>query len=240
MSKGKKNIRLAIIGICVLGFLIFIGIKIFNGFKKIQDSFAKDLPFTYSIPGEDSSLIAKKYLKMLKANKIIQSRERGPISLIFFDKEYHLIVYKIHVIKDTLLKDLLYTSNESVDRTTGKVYTVIGHGDLFEFQFQDAPANPVSKIYLTLAGDSLQSVVKNDSIIGYHLLCNNFSIRYAESGPIDIFVVGKEKRLGATAVIPMDLLFLKRNGEIYLLMMTPNSAQSTIAPDLLYNVVTGT
>ncbi len=151
----------------------------------------------------------------------------------------HIIIYKIDLIKDGLLKDVLHTNIESVDRTTGTVYTVINHNNFFQFQYQVGSAQPVSNIYLTLAGDSLKNLVQNDSVMSYHLLCKNFSIRYNKDGPIDLFVVGQEGMLATTTIIPMDLLFLKRDGAIYLLIMTPNDPKSPIPPDLLYNVVTG-
>jgi hypothetical protein len=239
MSKNRRNIRIIIWVICGLGLLIFLGVKISEGFKRIKKSFADDLPLTYSIPSEDSIVIAKKYLPKLKANKIVHSRNRGPISLIYFDTVYYLIFYRIDLIKDGPLKEVLHTDIESVDRTTGTVYTVINHNNFFQFQFQAGPANPVSNIYLTLAGDSLKNLVENDSVMSYHLLCKNLSIRYTENGPIDLFVVGQEGMLASTAIIPMDLVFLDRDGAVYLLIMTPNDPKSTIAPDLLYNVVMG-
>jgi hypothetical protein len=70
-------------------------------------------------------------------------------------------------------------------------------------------------------------------------LCDNLSIRYAKNDPIDIFVLGQEKLLGAATIVPMDLLFLKRDDALYLLIMTPNGPRLTIPPDLLYNVVKG-
>ena len=127
--------------------------------------------------------------------------------MIFFDKAYHLILYKIDLVKDALLKDVVHTDLESVDRTTGIVYTVINHNNFFRFQYRTEPTKLVSNIYLTLAGDSLQSVAKNYSVMSYHLLCDNLSMRNAEKGPIDIFMVGEEKVLATTTVIPMDLLF---------------------------------
>ena len=239
MSNNRKNIRIITWVICGLGLLIFLGIRISDGFKQINRSFADDLPLTYTIPSEDSNLIAKKYLSKLKVNKIVRSRNRGPISLIYFDTGYHLIIYKIDLVKDGLLKDVLHTDIESVDRTTGTVYTVIDHNNFFQFQYQAGSAKPVSNIYLTLAGDSLNNLVDNDSVISYHLLCKNFSIRYAANGPIDLFVVGQEGMFAVTNTVPMDLLFLKRDGAIYLLLMTPNDPKSPIAPNLLFNIVTG-
>ena len=238
MAKNRKKIRIIAICLFVSCILLFLILKVLNGFKKIQNSFSEDLPFTYSIPLEDSNLIARKYWSKMKVNKIAHSKERGPVSFLSFNKEYHLITYRIDLIKDVMLKDILHASIESVDRTTGTVYTVIDINDFCRFQYKASPAKPVSKIFLTVAGDSLQNV-KNDSIESYHLLCDNFSIRYNENEPIDIFMVGQEIALGATTRIPMDLLFLKRNAAIYLLIMTPNDPKSVIASDLLFNIVMG-
>jgi len=81
--------------------------------------------------------------------------------------------------------------------------------------------------------------LKNDSVISYHLMCDNFSIRYGEKEPIDIFVARKEEALGYKRRIPMDLLFLKRDSAVYMLIMIPDDPNSAIAPDLLYNVIMG-
>jgi hypothetical protein len=239
MLKKKRIILMAILGLCAAVFLIFLTRRIINSFKEIQKDLDRDLPSTYTITSEDSNLIAKKYIKDLKANIIVRNKVRGPVSLIYFDKEYHLIIYKLALIKGGGLEDLLHTVNESVDRTSGETYTVINYNDFFKFQLNIAPSKSVSQIYLTLAGDSLQNVVKNDSIVSYHLLCENLSIKYAKNDPIGIFLVGQDKMLGATTIVPMDLLFLKRDDAVFLLIMTPNSSKLTIAPDLLYNIVTG-
>jgi hypothetical protein len=238
MPKGKRKIKLIVIGLS-LGFLIFLAFKIVDGFVEIQNDMAKDLPPTYEIPSEDSSIISKKYLGKLKANEIIRRQGREPVSLIYFDRKYHLIIYKFTLDKSIPLGDLLHLTIKNVDQTIGAVYKVISHNNFFKFQLNDAPGRSVSNVYLTLAGDSLQNVVKNDSMVGYHLSCTNLSIRYDENGPIDIFMVGAEKMLGATTDIPMNILFSKQKRNLFLLIMTPNNSNSTIPPILLYNIVMG-
>jgi hypothetical protein len=70
------------------------------------------------------------------------------------------------------------------------------------------------------------------------LRCKNFSIRYSEKGPIDIFVEAKESILGKMDV-PVDILFLKRDRAVYLLLMSPNNPKEGILPNFLYNIVSG-
>jgi hypothetical protein len=236
MMKKKRKIRVIIIGLCALGFVVFL---VVNMFSEIDKGLAEHLPSTYTLRAEDSNLILNRYRGKLKVDEVYHSSVRGPVSFISFDKGYKLIIYKIDLAIDSSLKTIFNTEIKSMDRSMGYSYSIMENNIFFRFEHKAGPTRPVSKIYLTLTGDSLQSVVKNDSVISYHLLCDNFSIRYAENDPIDIFVVGKEKMLATTTVIPMDLLFLKRDGAIYLLIMTPNNPKSTIAPDLLYNVVMG-
>jgi len=48
----------------------------------------------------------------------------------------------------------------------------------------------------------------------------SLSLRYFKDAPTDIFIKGNEF-LGFSSSIPIDILFLKRNKEVYLLLMTP-------------------
>lgn len=236
MLKNKRDVVRAIaivLGICFLGFAIF------NLIMKVEHSSADNPVHTYSIKPKDYDLVNNKYVSGLQGGIAYQSSNRNPVTLIPFGKSYSLISYKIDLIKGTSWSNVLDVTLKSVERTNMEVYTVISENIFYRFEYHDAPTKSVSKVYLTLSGDSLRTVVTNDSIVSYHLLCNNFSIKYSENEAVDIFVVGNEKAFGATTVIPMDLLFLKRDNAVYLMIMTPNDPKSVISPELLYNLVTG-
>jgi hypothetical protein len=240
MQKSKATkYRIIIVSIAVLGVFIFLGLKIYHGFLNTQGALTEVLPSTYSLTSEDSNLIGEKYRDKLEVNEVYQSKIRNPVSLISFDKRYNLLIHKIHLSGNDSLNNFFHTEIKSVDRTTGVTYIVIDNNLFFQFQYKSEPIKAAQDIYLTLSGDSLQTVAKNDSIISYHLLCHNLSVRYAMKEPIDIFVIGKEKGLGTTITIPIDILFLKQNENLYLLLMTPIDSKSSIEPDLLYNIVTG-
>lgn len=225
-----------VLGIC---FLTFLGAAIFNLIVKVRQSSADNPVRTYSIKPGDFDLVSNKYMSRLQGGVAYQSSNRNPVSFMPFDKSYYLITYKIDLTKNTSWSNILNVTFKSVEPTNMDVYTVISENAFYRFEYHDVLTKPVSKIYLTLSGDSLRTVVTNDSIVSYHLLCNNFSIKYNEKEAVDIFVIGNEKAFGTTTVIPMDLLFLKRDSVVYLMMMTPNDPKSVISSDLLYNVVTG-
>ena len=105
--------------------------------------------------------------------------------------------------------------------------------------FRGGVNNPASQIFLTLGGDSILSVAKNDSIIGYHLLCHDFSIRYAGEEPNDILFQPKGDFEDSEGIpISLDILFMKRNNAVYLLVMAPVNRKVSIDPQLLYKMVT--
>jgi hypothetical protein len=90
---------------------------------------------------------------------------------------------------------------------------------------------------MTLKGDSLVNVVSTDSILSYHLLAANVSIRYSNDAPIDILAIGEEEILGRTSMFPLDILLMRRNDSVYLFLMTPNNSRSAVPADLLYSIV---
>lgn len=239
MLKNRRNvIRVVtiVLGVC---FLTILGAAICKLIIKVGRSSADNPIRKYSIKPEEFALASNKYMNRLDGGVVYQSGNRNPITFISFDKSYSLISYKIDLIKDAPLSRLLNVTFKSAERTNMEVYTVIDESAFYRFEYRDASIKPVSKIYLTLSGDSLRTIVANDSIVSYHLLCNNFSIKYNEKEAVDIFVIGNEKAFGATTIIPMDLLFLKRGSTVHLMIMTPNAHTSVIESDLLYNLVTG-
>jgi hypothetical protein len=237
MSVNRKII-VVVLGLCAGAvIIIFASIKIGNGFKQLDESFSNDLPPTFSLPSEDSSIVSKKCLSELEVDHVYRHKFINPISVILFEKRYLLVIYKINLLSERSLKDLLFSRVEDVDRTTGKVYKVINYNNFIKLQFQNARQSPVSNIYLTLSGDSITRLVKNDSILSYHFLCHNFSVRYGNKDAIDIFAVGDDRLFGTTVRMPMDLVFLERNGAVFVLIMTPNEEHSSIDPAFLNNII---
>lgn len=226
MSK-RKIIRLCILG----GLAIFLLFKIVSGFKQNAKAFDEDLPPEHSLTTDVLNLISKKYRDKIKVNEVLRSKVRSPISLITLDDRYSLIIYKIDLLENQPINNLLSVTNESTDRSTGVTYGIVDN-NLFSFQYKSGGSPPASKIYLTLSGDSLQTAFKSDTTIGYHLLFKNFSIKYSSNDPIDLFVKSDN---GSN--VPIDILFLNRNKSCYLLLMTSNDVNAPISADLLYKVV---
>lgn len=239
MWKNSKNIRKVIIIALGIFTLIFLFAVVFNLILKVERDSIDNPIHISAVSLNDYHLISEKYSDKLKEGISYQSNNRNPVTVFHFDNKYRLISYKIDFTRNISLNNALALTIKNVDRSNNEVYTVISKDLPFRFQYHNVQIMPVSKIYLTLSGDSLQNVQQNDSIISHYLICSNMSIRYKVKEPLDIFLVGPDRALGTTATFPMDLLLLKKGSAVYLMIMTPDTSQRTIAPDLLYNIVTG-
>lgn len=218
---------------------IWLSIKIPEAVKKSKEAWHEDLPLTYTITNEDSNLIAPKYQKDLHVIEVRNSKVRHSIPILLFDKKYDLFTYKIDMTGDYTMQSIFSVNNESVGVTPQYVYSEIGIGGVYILKCIAGAPKIADKIYLTYTGKSFQTVASNDSILSYHLQCKNFSVRYGKDDPIDMVLIGFEGPLTITNTIPMDILFLKRGKSMYMLVLTPKEENGSIAPDLLYNIVTG-
>jgi hypothetical protein len=236
MRKTGSKTRLILPITLSLALLVYLCIITIKGIKSSEEDIKNVLPYTYIMPAGDSGLIKRKYLSKLKVDRIIHLKGREPISVYLFDNSFHLVINKIDLLKDASLNNILNVAMTSVDRTTGRSYLIIDLGDSYKFQCQTQPIRAITQIFLTLAGDSLRSAV-NDSTIGYHLLCKNFSIRYQQNESIDLYLVGEEKALGFTDIIPLDLVLLKRGSAVYFILLTPDDPKTGISLNTLCDII---
>jgi len=237
-----KRIRLIIliaIGLLLIALIISLFSRVPRMVKAVNESTKNDLPMTQVVTSEDSSLISRKYIDKVRAHENINSKVRAPVSFLYVDDTYHLVIYKIGSTGVRSISDLLQIKEENSKRTDEVVYTIIDFNGFSRFQWRPIPSRAVTKIHVTFGGDSLTRVAANDSIVSYYLLCQSFSIKFSEQGPVEVYMVGEDRPFGRVAISPSDILFLKRNDALYLMIMTPASADRNIPKDLLYNIVKG-
>ena len=237
-----KKIRLILliaIGLFLVGMTINLATKVPHMVKAVNEASANDLPMTQVVRPEDSSLISRKYIDKVRSHENINNRVRSSVSFLYFDDTYHLVIYKIDSTGNKSLSNLLEIKTGNSKRTDEEVYHIVEFNGFSRLQWRPVPPRAVSKIYVILKGDSLNKVAANDSIVSYHLLCKSFSIKFSPEGPVEVNMIGEDRPFGRTEISPVDLLFLKRNEAVYLLIMTPASADGNISADLLYNIVMG-
>jgi hypothetical protein len=235
----KRILNLKIISIVLVSSLfIYYSIEAVVTGKKMADVFNDGLPTLSLITPEDSSLISNKYKRLLKPRVVFQSKRKKPVSFIYFDSSYSLIIYKIIPVRNVLFRDIFIVDNKNSYSTQNEVYNV-QHLGSHVFQYLPKAQDPARKIYLALAGDSIKNTISNDTVLGYHLICKSFSIKYSENAPLDVGLTGDDNIFNISPEISTDILFLYRNQAIYLLVMIPEKPGTTVRPNILYDIVSG-
>lgn len=103
------------------------------------------------------------------------------------------------------------------DLSLGKTYFILDIEQCKLYYAHDSvPA--VSNILIALYGDSATSVFKNDSISCVDLLLETFLIQNDNKGVVDIKIGVRGVRDSFTARIPMQLVFIHRDGGLFLLL----------------------
>jgi hypothetical protein len=190
------------------------------------------LPSTRVITREDSALISPKHIGRVKCLENVNSKAMHPVSFLFVDDTYHLVIFRINIETDQPLKEILSSDLKYSEQSDGGAYSVVDFNGFSRFEWRPVPTMRIRNIFLSLYGDSLSNGILNDSIASYHLLCKNLSIKYEKNGAVQVFMTGGE-------ITPSDLLFLKRDKIVYFMLMTTAKPDSFIPREILYDLIMG-
>lgn len=240
MSASHKKRGLVIL-ISISGFVILLILvnEIYKGFSEIQEALEESLPISYKLSPEDSSLIDSSYWKEIKVDAVFRSTRKLPASFLTVNSQYSLFINQLVVDKKIELDKLFKIEHKNISSSVGYVYSEILINPLFKFKYYSNAVKFAEKIHLSFYGDSMGMKFSGDSVLAYRLLCKNFSLRYQISDPIDIFMERKPGFLGLNSGVNTEILFLKRNGSVYLFILTPNEPNVLLPKDLLYRILTG-
>jgi len=173
---------------------------------------------------------------------------RNPISFFVYKKKYTLQIYKISSDCKQPLDKYIIEKYINVKKTMNLCYTMFDKDNIVYLYKASLPLK-VSKVYLTLDGKDNRTITKNDSVVYYYSMLNNFSIQYqlnvahdifGETGIHDGFADKKKDSFFSSPkpdYQPFEMLFLKRNNSLYLLMMAANKKDIPYSPGTLYNLV---
>jgi predicted MPP superfamily phosphohydrolase len=221
----KRKFRLVLIGLVGL-YLIFVFIKMFKSERL-----------------EFSTTYVPKYTTMFfsqKANLVVSSgthlsEKRNPISNYEIDKKYDLVVYQIDLANGQPITKLVSQKNEESSMTSNEVYSNINES-LFEISLKDDKPSIAEKIIMKYQGENFIETIKNDTIAYYNLDFTRLSFQYRDAEKADLFL--KTKGAGLTENSrPLSILFFRRQKALYLFLLSPKLAETTLDKNLLYNLV---
>ena len=232
----KRKISILIGIILIVGFFAAAIFVARDSGMKVRSSRAEDLPSEYTLSLEHSGLISPDYTGKIQVKEVRKSKVRNPFSLVVLDQKYNLIIYKIDLSKDNMLRNVISAKHGNVNESAGPLYRSLQVAGL-KYKINAAPAKPVDHVFVALAGDSLKVSWLNNECVLYYLVCDKLSIKYGENESNDIFIEGPTIGPTATRQIPMNIMFLRKDQSLYFIVMAPRLPHNTMPPNLLSKVI---
>ena len=183
------------------------------------------------------------YLQLFKSrDKLVidgsdESKRRNTITGFYYNKQFYIQVYKIDTVNGLKVDKIINESFSNTSLSRDIEYSEDMNNTQFRIGYMEGEKEKVSNVYLTIYGDSTQVIKKNDSIAYYYSRFENFSIKYSIAEPEDIYANIREKFAGHKA--PLELLFLKRNNNLYFILLGAEDDHTPLDKNLLYNLIIG-
>jgi hypothetical protein len=200
--------------------------------KEIPDN----LYYSDEIPKDYLQLIHHIRGKDINFLKTTKGKFRNPISCFIYNQQYYIQIYKMDSLFNYSLKSNLKEDFGNAKKSSNVFYSVDDRSKI-EYSYKlTAPTKPTS-VFLKVLGKNNRILLKNDSIAYYYSDFKNFSIKYDPTGLNDIY--GETKGGLFSKVLPIEILFIKRDHSLYLLTMSvyEDASDSKYAPGILYNLI---
>jgi hypothetical protein len=201
--------------------------------RNIQAGIDDPIKYTKNIPDD--------YFKLLGSNVdfflvgTIEGRFRNSISEFNYHKNNSLFIYKIDTSAYLPLREIIHEEHSNDHRTYNYVYSTVINNDTLEINYISKPIKKGTSIYINTYGLDDQTLIKNDTVAYYYSNINNFSIRYGKFEPQDFFGKVNDKYIAGN--LPLEILFLKKRSNLYLILMAPNNGSTKLETFELYNLV---
>jgi len=174
----------------------------------------------------------------MKSVFVIKSTFRNSIKCFNYKNQGKLHFTKIDLVRDIPMDQFIWFREKHTSTTTMHTYFDLNR-NAFEFMIRGEKVDSVSKIIFSLIGNGnqIQRNVFNKNFVSYYLPVCNFSLRYGENFPTDIFFGGKEVLFGRRNMYPLMISFYKMHKSLYVLIFIPNKNDMNLEGDLLGKIM---
>lgn len=204
-------------------FLIYI--RIFP--SKYATTVIKGDPQNYIELFNDS---ARKYFESGTATT---TKQHNPLVEYTYDKSFHVQVFKIDSVANKSLKDLVVEDVSGLNNYGS--FDGIPSGDC-DILYRTGE-HKVQKLYLEVHGEGINIEKKSDErFVVYLNSLSNFIVSYTEN--VDAYICGKTGRnSNYPANDSCELFFLKKNGFLYFIFISPEVAGVSVQPGMLERMI---
>jgi hypothetical protein len=223
MTKGKKlstgwkiAIAFGIFGLCGIAIAVRLFVQVYRDSQNFPNLHLEEV---HNMPGEDSALFSKESWSKMSVDFGWKDIFRQ-VSFLTIDRQYQVIVAKSPLVRRVAMRNLVNIEFGNGKETNFVSYLKERLQDHGDFNRRVAPLQPVSNLFITYSGDMAETVVSNDSVLQYHIPCENLSIRYSADSPVDMFLTsGKSNSNNSN--LRLDMVLVKKRDELYFLFILP-------------------
>lgn len=233
-NKKRRNWAFAIIGSLLI---IYIANFLYGAIK--QDIRNPSGMVLAKAPNNYINLFKSTAQKKIAVTYTSFAKYRDSISYLVYDKKYDIEISKIRTGANlNLEKDIIDSYKEPNGVFSNNTTGVMPYNENnFEINYKGESTESAIKIYLSLLGDSIKTIVKNDSIANYFLNVKNMFVQYKPDSVYQIFIEAKTHFYFFSEKQPVSLMFLKKNNTLYFLLLTIRNDDDKLDPNLLYKLV---
>jgi|GEM_PF-7099522 len=222
----KKVITRRIILGIVLFFFLICFVQLIRGMQKL--SLHSDAP-------PDYWELFKSSAHRINFQIAVNNKKEPPVATFLY-KNYYCIYVKELLHNEELPLGSLITEIRGCEALKGETiwsstYTSSKRAEYF-LSTHIEPVDRFHKLYLVIDGDSM-SVSKNDSCFIYSLSLNNFAVKYEARGKVDVHL----KKRWSFDKLRVEIEVLKKNKNVYLIIMCPMRDQQFIGSDSIKDVI---
>jgi hypothetical protein len=230
ISKGK------IIGLSVLAFLVAL-LAYYSRDNKNSPEYR--IQFVKTAPKEYWELFPGDVRKKIVVSTTIIPHLSSPISHFTYDnKKYYIEVFKIDTVGNKSLGSIITLSSIKDLKINGVPYFNMG-GLLFDVNYKTGH-HKASHINLNLYGNSITTIVRSDTIVGFSSNFKIFSIKYNQSDTSSIWAMAEGKYPNIPdSYLPINIMFIKKQKSVYFLVMSVDNSGILLKHDILYNLILG-
>ena len=227
--KTKKIATILIIS----SVAICVGVLLYKG---IREFIINPSEYTETMPVDYNGLFNQDALQKLASTGTLTVKLRNAISYLRYDKKYNLELTKIDISpRFKLTNDII----EGYTQAAGHLplAMVPFEGVAYNTSYKSESTAKASKIYLSLVGDSVKTLLKNDSMAYYYLKLKNAYVQYKLGDVYEIEAQTNTKLFFFDDEPPVSLLFVKKQNELYYLFLTISGNTKSLDPNLLYSLL---
>jgi len=206
--------------------------------KETWDHYTDTVPIDYlqilHLKQEDC-----KYTRTSKfyLDKGIINNLRGPMCYFVYNKKYYLQIYSL---SDSFTQPVDHTVKQRyVSADNSDSWSTLDNHSAVIYSYPVTLSHKFSGISLKLLGKDNRIILKNDSIAYYYSMFQKFAVQYDGSRQNEIYGESKDSNLFDADLLPIEILFLKRNNHLYLLTMSVyrDEEDNSYKPGMLYNLI---